>query len=174
METTVKVSAQQALHLIRESNGAFFAVEFVRVQPKCPRCETAHDTASTAVASGLCDTAYCHTCNRKVGKRENGVCKVCGAAAVACGGGLEFTRKMTGRLGVQNPGEGITAPGTGAPDAMGGFEGRLQRVEPLVTVYDVGVEGVRADGQKGAYRAFRLNNLISLATAGTRYEVVPQ
>jgi hypothetical protein len=173
VDTTNEISAQEALRIIRDSNGQFFAVEFVRVQPKCLRCETAHDADSAASAAGLCNTAYCHTCNRKLGKRENGTCKVCGGLAVACGGSLEHTRKMTGRLGVQNPGEGITSPGTGAPDAMGGFEGRLQRVEPLVTVFDVGVEGDRTDGHAGGYRCFRLNNLISLSAAGVKYVVTP-
>ena len=173
METATNITAQEALHLITGSDGKFFHVEFTRVQPKCARCETAHEPASVSVATGLCETSYCHTCNRKVGKRENGVCKVCGSPAATCNGALEYTRKMTGRLGVQNPGDGITAPGTGAPDAMGGFTGRLQRVEPLVTVFDVGVEGDRTDGKSGGYRCFRLNNLVSLSTGGVKYVLVP-
>jgi hypothetical protein len=174
-ETEMKrVTKEEALELILASDGKFFAVTFLRVKPKCTRCETSHKLDSESAEDHICHQPYCHKCDKKVGLRaaKKGVCPDCGSELAECHGELEYTRDATGRLGVKVPGEGITDPGTGAKSTIGGFNDRLEREEPLVTVYDVTVEGDRTDDHKGGYRCFRLSNLIRLAVEGSEYEVI--
>ena len=91
-------------------------------------------------------------------------------AVGVCGAVLETMRKMNGRLGVTNPGEGVTKPGTGLKSAMGGFKERLEDYG-IVTVYDMDKADERSDGKRGAYRCFKVENLLSLNLHRERFKV---
>lgn len=145
MNTSAKhISRGEAVKLIFKHKGEIFGAEFERVYPKCTKCHKAY--------------------SQKKAVKNNMHCPQCGAF-------LSRTRKLQGRLGVRNPGRGITPPGSGHPDVLGGFRNRMKTYS-MVTVFDIsGQARDRTDNRKGGYRNIKITNIKRLNIGGQRYIV---
>lgn len=133
----------EMVNLIKESKGKIFTVKFRRRNPKCLPCNKGYKP-------------------EKLGDRM--VCPKCGAK-------LSEIRTMRGRLGVKNPGKGITKPGQGQVDRLGGTSQRLN-VYKLLTVYDVATSTDRSDGKNGGYRCIPIEGIFYLASQYHEYKIV--
>lgn len=109
--------------------------------------------------------------------REMPKCMVCGKRfkkenlpmdGKCCGKELSFVTEDTCRFGVQNPGVGITKPGTGEKH---GISAREAFESNYVKYYSFTRVGDRDDGRKGGYRQFKLENLVEAKVDGERYLV---
>lgn len=100
----------------------------------------------------------CERCNKRY-KEGFAKCPV-------CGDNLSFETNDIIRFNVVNPGEGITKPGEGVRRGKDFWQALEE--DDCVKYYSF-KRSDRSDGKKGAYRQFKLDNLIEMKLEGERY-----
>lgn len=136
IEVTVAKAKEMFLGLKESKTGHLVAVHFMRVSPKCEECGKTYDKETADVD------------------------------CPECGGVVHFDADDVIRFGVQNPGEGITKPGTGIRKGKDFFQALEE--DNCIKYYSF-TRNDRTDGKRGAYRQFKLENLVDFTMEGKKY-----